>query len=135
MKIQFILLALLITPLSHAATLTVDVVGIQKAGGQIRVGLYQNQNDFLKRYVQAKNIVTTLPTTTVTFKDLPRGEYAVSLYQDLNDNQKLDMNFYGTPSEPLGTSRDATSQFGPPKWKDAVIQMSNEDHKIVVTLK
>ena len=66
----------------------------------------------------------------VVFKDLAPGSYAVSAYQDLNGNQRLDANMVGMPTEPFGFSRDAKGQFGPPKFDDAVIKVSAEPQRI-----
>jgi ABC-type glutathione transport system ATPase component len=48
------------------------------------------------------------------FKDLAPGTYAVSAYQDLNGNQRLDANMVGMPTEPYGFSRDAKASSARP---------------------
>jgi len=41
---------------------------------------------------------------TVVFHDLPVGQYAVSVFQDGNDNGRLDTNIFGIPRERFGFS-------------------------------
>lgn len=62
----------------------------------------------------------------VTNVDLPVGEYAVSIYYDVNGNKDLDTNFIGIPKEPIALSNNATAKFGPPRYKDAVFLLPEE---------
>ena len=42
-------------------------------------------------------------------------------YHDENDNQKLDRNEMGIPSEGYGFSNGATAKYGPPQFKAAAV--------------
>ncbi len=59
----------------------------------------------------------------VTFKNIPKGEYAVSFVHDENDNKKMDTNFFGIPKEDYGCSNNARGFMGPPKYEDAKFQL------------
>ena len=37
------------------------------------------------------------------FEGIPKGNYLLSAFQDLNKNEKLDRDYMGTPVEPFGT--------------------------------
>jgi uncharacterized protein (DUF2141 family) len=37
-------------------------------------------------------------------KDLPNHTYAIGVYQDVNNNGKLEMNFIGAPTEPVANT-------------------------------
>ena len=50
---------------------------------------------------------------------VPDGEYAVTVFQDLNENGELDTSSIGFPREPYGFSNDARGSFGPPKFRKA----------------
>lgn len=50
------------------------------------------------------------------FKDVPAGQYAISTYQDVNGNHKLDKWIFG-PREPWGFSYSGKMVF-PPKFED-----------------
>jgi uncharacterized protein (DUF2141 family) len=65
-------------------------------------------------------------TASVTFKDVPKGTYAISVYHDENNNGTLDRNGFGMPTEGYGTSNDAKGFMGPPKFEDAKFTISNK---------
>ena len=54
-----------------------------------------------------------------TFDDVTPGEYALAVFHDENDNNDLDRNILGIPSEGTGASNDASNPFGPPGYDDA----------------
>ena len=56
---------------------------------------------------------------TVTFKNIPAGEYAVSIYHDENNSGKLETGIFGIPKEDIACSNNAKGKMGPPKYIDA----------------
>lgn len=121
--------------LAQAAELTVVVSGITKAQGQVMVALFNDAAGFPRgKVLNGQMIAATPGQVELIFKDLAPGTYAVSAYQDLNSNQRLDANMVGMPTEPYGFSRDAKGQFGPPKFGDAAIQVGTEAQRIQLKL-
>jgi uncharacterized protein (DUF2141 family) len=55
---------------------------------------------------------------SVTVKDLPYGKYAVSVFQDINGNEKLDKGLFGIPAEPFAFSNNFHPRLRAPKWED-----------------
>ena len=55
----------------------------------------------------------------VTFAELPPGKYAVIAIHDENENQQLDKNFVGIPTEGYAVSNGARRRLGPPKFAQA----------------
>ena len=53
------------------------------------------------------------------FENLPQREYALAVYQDLNENGKLDRKKFGIPAEPFAFSNNALRRFGPPYFEQA----------------
>jgi outer membrane protein len=77
--------------------------------------------------------VITLPaggTAPGRINDLPSGEYALVVYQDENGNGRLDENFIGIPSEPLGFSNRYWPQ-GPPTFTHAAFKLSADESKTI----
>ncbi|MHB1123187.1 MAG: DUF2141 domain-containing protein [Ramlibacter sp.] len=101
-----------------AADLSVEVSNI-KADGNIRVGLFNSADTFTKSPLRGESVKAKQGTVSVVFTGLPAGTYAVSAFQDLNANNKLDTNAFGKPNEPTGFSRDARGTFGPPSFDAA----------------
>lgn len=128
-------LALAGAGLAQAADLTVVVKGVAKAEGQVMVALFNDAAGFPRGKVLQGQMVAAKPgQVELVFKDLAPGAYAVSAYQDLNSNQRLDANLVGMPTEPYGFSRDARGKFGPPKFEDAVVRVGAEAQQVLVNL-
>lgn len=66
---------------------------------------------------------------------LPEGRYAVSLYQDLNDNGELDTNLLGAPVEPVGFSRNARGSLGPPEFGAAAFEVDDTHAEFDIRLR
>src|SRR5690348_18409554 len=83
----------------HAqAKLEVTVRNIKEAKGTIRVGLFTNENDFLKKAAEGKVVKAKQGELTVVFENLKPGDYAVSVIHDENENGELDSNKIGRAS-------------------------------------
>ena len=64
--------------------------------------------------------------------ELPPGTYAVSVYEDLNDNHRLDHNFLGIPREPVGVSGNPRSRFGPPSFDQCSFRLEDRAETIEI---
>lgn len=117
---------------------TYDIViyieNLKSNNGKIFAALYNDEGSFLKENYQAKISEITDKKSKVTFSGIPNGIYAVSFYQDENDNQKLDTNFMGIPKEPYGCSNNARGFMGPPKWEDAKFYLKDKTVEQTISL-
>ena len=108
-------------PAANGAPLTVVVDNVRSNVGRVHVALCP-QKTFLKDDCLLESSAPSQKgSTSVTFANVPPGEWAAQAFQDENGNKKVDQNFIGIPKEGVGFSRDAKIVFGPPKWRDAVI--------------
>lgn len=115
------------------AKLQVEVTGLEnQAGSKIRVSVF-SKNDFLKKPLQTKAASYSGQKARLSF-DLPPGNYAVSTYQDLNNNSKLDRHFYGKPKEPFGFSNNVSPSIGPPDFNDCQFTLVNGTTTISIKL-
>ena len=73
--------------------------------------------------------------TKFVVNNMPPGTYAASGFLDTNDNEKLDFNLVGAPTEPYGFSRDARGLFGSPSFADAAFVVKNDDTRVRQTIK
>lgn len=112
--------------------LTIEVNGIKNNQGKIFIAIYDSEETFLNK---ASGIIAEIKDkkSTGIFKGLKKGTYAVSLFQDENNNQKLDTKIFGIPKEPYGFSNDASGFMGPPKFKDAKFNLDS-NKKITVNI-
>lgn len=105
-------------------TLTVTIDNIQEAKGSLRVGLFDNADNFLKESREGKIVKASAGAMTIEFDNLVSGDYAVSVIHDLNENGELDSNFIGIPTEPYGFSNNAMGNFGPPSFEKAKFKLA-----------
>jgi uncharacterized protein (DUF2141 family) len=52
------------------------------------------------------------------------GEVAIAAFQDANENEKLDKNSLGIPTERYGFSNNPKRGFGPPSFQQAKFNLS-----------
>lgn len=113
------------------ADLKVEVTGLETNNGKVYIGLCNNKDAFLK--IIYKGLVAKISnnTSVAVFKDLPVGEYAVTIFHDENNNEKLDTNFMGIPIEDYGASNNAKGFMGPPKYNDAKFNLQKNKTIII----
>ena len=109
--------------------LTINIAGLSSDKGSLLVGVYNTKESFLKKPFESDIIKIINKKSIITFKNIPKGAYAVSFIHDENDNKKLDTNFIGIPKEDFGCSNNAQGFMGPPKYEDAKFQLT--ENKII----
>ena len=120
---------------AHAQTCTpVEVRNLRSAQGTLMVVAYTSEADFNKKPATALQLKATEETMSFSVC-LPGGESSLALmmFQDLNDNGKMDSNVLGIPSEPWGSS-GKPNPFGPPNWTGAAVPLPTDGKPIVVIL-
>lgn len=115
-------------------SLTVDVEGAKSDEGKMFIAVYNSSETWLKENILGHISEISDGKCTHTFEDLEPGIYAVSIFHDKNSNDKLDTGFLGIPKEPYASSMGAKGMFGPPKWKDAKFEITEEAKRITVKL-
>lgn len=118
-------------------SLQVTFTGVQPNKGPVRVALYHQASDFMvisKAKASQSLVVGGNTQLTYTFEGLPPGQYAISSFQDLNNNGKLDKNFLGIPSEPYGFSNNARPKFRAPTWDEAAFLLGDKPQSIAIAL-
>jgi len=105
--------------------LIVNVTNFKNNQGKVMIGIYIGQENFMKKSVFRKSSTIQDNSAKVVFENLPSGEYAISLYHDENENNKLDTGWFGIPNEGYGCSNNAKGMMGPPKYEDAKFQLTS----------
>jgi uncharacterized protein (DUF2141 family) len=104
---------------AHSADLVIHVDNVRSASGQVMVALYDNAGAFLKEPVRVTKAQADKAGTTLVFHDVAPGDYGFSIFQDVNENGRMDRNLLGIPTEPIAFSNNAQGRMGPPDF-DAV---------------
>lgn len=116
--------------------LTLKVIGIKEIKGELVIGIYNNQKDWLKKGKEffKKKVKVTSMEETIVFNDIPAGEYAISMYHDENMDGKVNRSLLGIPQEGYGFSNEAKAIIKAPGFKKASFTISG-DTKETIKLK
>lgn len=110
---------------AQTKTITARVVNITSDTGKVGFALY-NKNNFMRTPIQGKESKIKDGKTTVIFKNVTSGEYAIVCYHDKNNNNQMDFASNGMPLEDYGASNNNMS-FGPPNYEDAKFTFNDKD--------
>jgi len=110
-------------------SIVVSISNIQLNDSKIFVGLYDNELDF-KTKTNAIDSLITIPkekTTEVIFYNISPGTYAIAVFQDINNNGKLDTKGFNLPNEPVGISNlNDDKRLGIPAYNKAKIKINGD---------
>ena len=138
MKTKTLLLALvcLVSAFSvHAYELTINIKNVRSSRGNIKVALFDQARGFPgnnQAAVRTEIVEIVDLSAQVVFRGLTDGEYAVSLFHDENNNNRLDTRLR-IPREPLGFSNNPRLT-GRPSFSRCSFEL-NADQSVDVYLK
>lgn len=99
-------------------TLILTVEGVRSDKGQLRAQLLTRKATDAAAETVGYAVEAARPgKVTMTFSNLPAGDYAVQLFHDENDNGKVEMNLAGIPTEGFGFSNIPQVQGGIPPFE------------------
>ena len=112
MLIAYCLFLTTLTSAQDTGELIVQVDGITSYKGYVEIAIYKNSKGFpsKNKFAYKRFRIKTIELKNTSFTtQLSFGTYAIAIYQDANENEKLDTNFFGIPKEKTGVSNNATS--------------------------
>ena len=116
--------------------LTITVPNIKEMKGVIRIGVFKNEEDYKQKNNQIRK--GTYPavdkTLTVTYQNVPPGDYAIILFHDLNENDRNDSNAIGIPQEPFGLSNNIKPGIGLPAFSRTKFSVLDKNVSVTVEL-
>lgn len=118
-----------------ANALILKLNNLKSDKGSIAIAIFNKSESFPKK---AQDAVFKSFTKVADFPlsiKVPKGEYAISIFHDENNNQKLDTNFIGIPKEAFGFSNDVIGLMGPPSFKKAKFKVYDDNSTISIKLK
>lgn len=103
----------------------VRICGVKPNQGQVYLAVYASHQAFMKpdSAVYREILPATGDTVSFAITTLPEGDYALSVFHDLNSNRNLDVNALGIPVEAFGFSNNPRSFFGPPTFEQARVSL------------
>jgi len=113
------------------------IEGIKDIQGNIAIMVFNSEEGFPKDELKAmlkKVIPVNKKQMTIPLGNLPPGDYAISVIQDVNINKKLDVNVLGIPKEPFGFSNNASILLGLPGFNRAKITFDEIEKSTTIRL-
>ena len=99
-----------------ANCVTVEVQNVRPEQGMLMIAAYADAASFNKSPVVATQMKAGAATMTFPLCGLAGTTIALTLFQDINGNGKLDANAFGIPSEPWGASGKPAA-LSAPTWE------------------
>ncbi len=140
--IPILMLSLLMPALpkqySEHEEVVVRISNLKNKKGKLMATLYNRAEGFPSSPEKAfKSEILDLSTSkagVIRFSQIPTGTYAVSIFHDENNNDKLDTGNFGIPKEGYGFSNNPKVRFGPPSFKEAAFNTEKVGREIEIKL-
>jgi len=107
-------------------TLTIRAEKVKQGDGDVLIAVFSAPAGFPYASEKAVSLLRakTVNGSAEASVELTAGRYAIALFQDSNNDGKLNTNFLGIPKEGYGVSNNAFNLFSAPAFGDAAF-----DHK------
>lgn len=120
---------------TSAARLTVEITNLSQVGGTLRIALYKPGTKFGRAKPDFyKNIIVGQPGDQKVEFEVEPGTYALAVYHDLNNNNRLDKNLLGYPREPFGFSNNYRPSVAAPTFGDCAFPLPEQGGAVSIRL-
>jgi len=107
--------------------LTIKVSGFDKIIGKLRIGLYNNADNFPKEKEEYKTAVIIVNSNVMKYTfNIPAGSYAVAIFHDENSDGVCNTNFLGIPEEGYGFSNNIKPLLSAPTFDEAKVSVKKD---------
>lgn len=105
-------------------------------GGQVRLAIFADATAFAADRVLAGYVAPLTGRRAELRVALPGpGEYVFATFQDLNQNERLDRNLFGVPTEPYGFSQVPGTKWRAPTFAEVATAVTEGDERVTVGLR
>ena len=112
--------------------LNINITNIQPGKGTVVLNVYDKKENFLKTVFLSKTLKADSSNLTFVI-DLPgKGTYAVTVFQDIDNNKKLKQDWFGIPQEPVGYGNNFKPS-AKPRFNECAITIDSD--QITQTIK
>ena len=124
-------------PAAENPSVTVVVSSLVSTTAAVRLYFYNTREGFLKsgKWVFSKSVKPQGKSEFTLPVDLPKGEWAVAITQDLNNNDKIDKNFLGIPTEPYAFSNNVHPTIAAPDFNECKFVVDGPGKVVSIVLK
>jgi uncharacterized protein (DUF2141 family) len=126
-----------IAPSAETAPVTVVVSSLVSTTAAVRLYFYNTREGFLKsgKWAFSKSVKPGGKSEFSLPVDLPKGEWAVAITQDMNNNDKIDKNFLGIPTEPYAFSNNIRPTVAAPGFDECKFLVDGPGKVVSIVLK
>ena len=124
-------------PAAETEPVTVTVSALVSTTSTVKLYFYNTRAGFLKhgQWIFSKAVKPEGKHEFSLPVELPKGEWAVAITQDLNNNDKVDKNFIGIPTEPYAFSNNVRPTLAPPDFNDCKFMVDGPGKVVSIVLK
>ena len=129
MKYFLLLFTIIACEHVHSQTfgLTLNITNIKIIKGEIKIAIYSDKKSFLTKGEEYRRfsfkVTQSLEKCLIT--NLPKGDYAIALFQDENSDGKCNSNFLGVPKEGYGFSNNYKPVLFAPSFSDCKFSITD----------
>jgi len=116
--------------------LTINVTNLKSSDATVEMSIYGVKDTFPKPGGHSKKyrVKPKDGKLELKIKDLPYGEYAVAIFQDANNDGKIDKNILGIPTEPYAFSQNFKPTLKAPSFSDCKFDYTAKKATIDIAL-
>ena len=124
-------------PPVETASVMVVVSALVSTSSPVRLYFYHTRAGFLKhgQWAFSKSVSPEGKREFSLPVDLPKGEWAVAITQDMNNNDKVDKNFLGIPTEPYAFSNNVRPTVAAPNFDECKFMVDGPGKVVSIVLK
>ena len=118
-------------------TVSVVVTNLPSSSATLKLYFYDVKENFLVRnhYTLLKHLKPGGSNKVVYPIQLPPGEWAIAVTQDLNENDLVDRNLIGIPTEPFALSNNVHPRFRVPTFDDCKFTVGGAATTVTISMK
>lgn len=94
----------LLSTFAFANNVKLKISNVKPNEGKVIISIHGSKESFKNHKADKIIVLETTASEIETSLELPDGEFAFAIYQDLNSDGKLNSNLIGIPKEPFGFS-------------------------------
>lgn len=116
----------------------VTVTSLASTKGQVLAALYNSSEGFPSndsKVYRSVSATAEKPKTTLTFKDIPYGTYAIAILHDEDGDGEMDTNLLGIPQEGYGASNNPDAIFSAPTFEEARFELNESEKNLLIHLR
>ncbi|MDX2190870.1 MAG: DUF2141 domain-containing protein [Bacteroidota bacterium] len=131
LSLSFLLSSILV--MAQKTTVTIQVNNIQVGKGSVVINIYDKEASFFKTAFVSKTQTADNASLKFTF-EIPNGTYAISIYQDIDNNGKLNQGWFEIPLEPVGFGNNFKPKFSAPTFHNCAVIISKSNNQFTISL-